>query len=270
MEHCILALDQGTSGSRAILFDTCGRPVASDSGPSTQIYPRPGWVEQSPEEIWSSQLSAARGILEKAGVGADSIVSTGITNQRGTTIVWDRKTGHPVCNAIVWQCRRTAAHCETLKRADCEQLVRECTGVVLDAYFSGAKIAWILDNIDGVRARSNRGELAFGTVDPWLIWNLTGGKVHATDVSNASRTMLFDIHKCSWDDALLAILNTPHPLLHVVRQSSEIIGRTTADLFGREIPIAGVAGDQQAALFGQTCFERGDVRRPMEPRVSSL
>ncbi len=260
MENYILALDQGTSSSRAILFDTYGRPVASDSRPFTQIYPRPGWVEQNPEEIWSSQLAAARAVLEKAGIGADRVISIGIANQRETTIVWDRRTGRPVCNAIVWQCRRTAAQCETLKRAGCEQLVRERTGLVLDAYFSGTKIAWILDNIDGVRARSDRGELAFGTVDSWLVWNLTGGKVHATDVSNASRTMLYDIHKRSWDDELLAMLNVPHSLLPVVRQSSGIIGYTTADLFGREIPIAGVAGDQQAALFGQTCFERGDVK----------
>jgi glycerol kinase len=260
MEKYILALDQGTSSSRAILFNTQGQPVATESQPFTQIYPRPGWVEQNPEEIWSSQLAVARAVVQKSGVSPEQIVSIGITNQRETTIVWDRRTGRPVCNAIVWQCRRTAPLCEKLRSAGFEPMVREHTGLVLDAYFSGTKIAWILDDVDSVRARAERGELAFGTVDSWLIWNLTGGKVHATDVTNASRTMLFDINRLAWDDDLLKMLDIPKSMLPDVRDSSGIVGYTTADLFGREIPIAGVAGDQQAALFGQTCYEPGDVK----------
>ncbi|MHB8070882.1 MAG: glycerol kinase GlpK [Candidatus Cryosericum sp.] len=260
MENYILALDQGTSSSRAILFDTRGRPVMTESQPFTQIYPRPGWVEQNPEEIWSSQLAVAREVVRNSGVSPEQIVSIGITNQRETTIVWDRRTGRPVCNAIVWQCRRTAPLCEKLKSEGFEPMVRERTGLVLDAYFSGTKIAWILDDVEDVRARAERSELAFGTVDSWLIWNLTGGKIHATDVSNASRTMLFDINRLTWDDDLLKMLNIPRSLLPEVCDSSGVVGYTTADLFGREIPIAGVAGDQQAALFGQTCFETGDVK----------
>ncbi len=260
MEKYILALDQGTSSSRAILFNTRGQPVAAESQPFTQIYPKPGWVEQNPDEIWSSQLIAARAALRKSGVSPEQIASIGITNQRETTIVWDRHTGRPVCNAIVWQCRRTASLCERLKNEGFETMVRERTGLVLDAYFSGTKIAWILDDVEGVRARAERGELAFGTVDSWLVWNLTGGKVHATDVTNASRTLLFDINRMTWDDDLLRMLNIPGSMLPDVHDSSGIVGYATADLFGKEIPIAGVAGDQQAALFGQTCFETGDVK----------
>jgi glycerol kinase len=260
MEKYILALDQGTSSSRAILFNDKGQSFAIETQPFTQIYPRPGWVEQNPEEIWSSQLAVARAVVQKAQVAPDQIVAIGITNQRETTVVWDRETGRPVCNAIVWQCRRTAPLCEKLKANGFELLVRERTGLVLDAYFSGTKIAWILDDVEGVRARAERGELAFGTVDSWLIWNLTGGRVHATDASNASRTMLFDIRKQAWDDDLLKMLNVPRSMLPEVHDSSAVVGLATADLFGREIPIAGVAGDQQAALFGQTCFETGDVK----------
>lgn len=260
MEKYILALDQGTSSSRAILFNTRGQPVAIEAQPFTQIYPRPGWVEQNPEEIWSSQLAVARAVIQKTQVAPDKIVAIAITNQRETTVVWDRRTGRPVCNAIVWQCRRTAPLCEKLKAEGYEPLVRERAGLVLDAYFSGTKIAWILDDVEGVRVRAERGELAFGTIDSWLIWNLTGGRVHATDASNASRTMLFDIQKQAWDDDLLKMLNVPKSMLPEVRDSSAVVGFATADLFGREIPIAGVAGDQQAALFGQTCYETGDVK----------
>ena len=252
MEKYILALDQGTSSSRAILFNDRGQSFAVEAQPFTQIYPRPGWVEQNPEEIWSSQLAVARAVVQKAQVAPDQIVAIAITNQRETTVVWDRTTGRPVCNAIVLQCRRTASLCEKLKADGFEPLVRERTGLVLDAYFSGTKIAWILDDVEGVRARAERGELAFGTVDSWLIWNLTGGRVHATDASNASRTMLFDIRKQTWDDDLLKMLNIPRSMLPEVHDSSAVVGLATADLFGREIPIAGVAGDQQAALFGQT------------------
>jgi len=260
MEKYILALDQGTSSSRAILFNDRGQPFALEAQPFTQIYPRPGWVEQNPEEIWSSQLTVARAVVQKAQIAPDQIVAIAITNQRETTVVWDRRTGRPVCNAIVWQCRRTAPLCQKLKADGFEPLVREHTGLVLDAYFSGTKIAWILDDVEGVRARAERGELAFGTIDSWLIWNLTGGRVHATDASNASRTMLFDIRKQAWDDDLLKMLNIPASMLPEVHNSSAVVGLATADLFGREIPIAGVAGDQQAALFGQTCYEVGDVK----------
>ena len=260
MEKYILALDQGTSSSRAILFNDRGQPFAIEGQPFTQIYPRPGWVEQNPEEIWSSQLAAARAVIQKAQVAPDQIVAIAIANQRETTVVWDRTTGRPVCNAIVWQCRRTAPLCEKLKANGFEPLVRERTGLVLDAYFSGTKIVWILDEVEGIRARAERGDLAFGTVDSWLIWNLTGGRVHTTDASNASRTMLFDIQKQVWDDDLLTMLNIPRSMLPEVCDSSAVVGLATADLFGREIPIAGVAGDQQAALFGQTCYETGDVK----------
>lgn len=260
MEKYILTLDQGTSSSRAILFNVKGQPVAMEAQPFTQIYPRPGWVEQNPDEIWSTQLAVARAVIEKAQITPEQIVSIGITNQRETTIVWDRKTGRPICNAIVWQCRRTAPLCERLKQEGYEPFIQERTGLVLDAYFSGTKIAWILEDIEGARARAERGELAFGTVDSWLLWNLTGGRVHATDASNASRTMLFDISTLAWDDDLLKMLNIPRSLLPEVHDSSTVFGVTVADLFGREIPVAGVAGDQQAALFGQTCYEPGDVK----------
>ncbi len=260
MERYILTLDQGTSSSRAILFDMKGRPVAIEAQPFAQIYPKPGWVEQNPDEIWSTQLAVARAVIEKAQVTPEQIVALGITNQRETTIVWDRKTGRPVCNAIVWQCRRTAPLCERLKKEGYEPFVQEQTGLVLDAYFSGTKIAWILDDIAGARTRAERGDLLFGTVDSWLIWNLTRGHVHATDVSNASRTMLFNINTLSWDEDLLKILNIPASMLPDVCDSSAVVGYTAPDLFGREIPIAGVAGDQQSALFGQTCYEPGDVK----------
>ncbi len=257
MTKYILALDQGTTSSRAILFDRRGRPVAQAQKELTQIYPRPGWVEHDPDEIWESQLGVARRAMEVASVGAADVAAVGITNQRETTVVWDRETGRPVHNAIVWQCRRTASLCEALRRIGLGERVRAKTGLVLDPYFSGTKVRWLLDNVPGLADRAREGRLAFGTVDSWLIWNLTGGKVHATDVSNASRTMLFNILTLDWDEELLEALGVPRALLPEPRPSSGCFGETEPGLFGASIPISGVAGDQQAALFGQTCFEPG-------------
>jgi len=252
----VLALDQGTTSSRAILFDAAGRGVGVAQKEIRQIYPRPGWVEHDPMEIWGTQSGVAREVLEKLGVAPAEVAAIGITNQRETTIVWDRATGRPVHNAIVWQCRRTADICDQLK--DLAPMVRERTGLVLDAYFSGTKIKWILDHVDGARERARGGELLFGTVDTWLIWNLTRGRVHATDCSNASRTMLFNIHDLCWDQDLLKALDIPEAMLPEVRPSSGLFGRTDPGTFGGAgIPIAGDAGDQQAALFGQACFTEG-------------
>ena len=259
MKGYILALDQGTTSSRAVLFDEEGRMVCMVNEEFRQIYPRPGWVEQDPEDIWSSQIQVARKVLEKAGVTADRIVALGITNQRETTIVWDRRTGKPVYNAIVWQCRRTTQMCEELRR-DHEELIREKTGLVVDAYFSATKLKWILDNVEGAREEAKKGDLLFGTVDTWLLWRLTGGKVHATDCSNASRTMLFNIHKLNWDDELLELFDVPKRMLPEVLPTSATFGFTEKGFFGREIPIASVVGDQQAALFGQACFQPGMVK----------
>jgi len=264
----LLALDQGTSSSRAIVFDVRGTIVALAQREFGQIFPQPGWVEHDPKEIWSSQLATAREALAKAGLGATDIAAIGITNQRETTIVWNRATGEPIGNAIVWQDRRTAAACEALKQRGLEPLVRERTGLVIDAYFSATKLAWLLDNVAGARDAANRGELAFGTVDTWLMWLLTGGAapatraraVHATDVSNASRTMLYDVPRGAWSDDLLAALDIPRALLPEVQPSSHAFGRTSADLFGAPITIGGVAGDQQSALFGQACFRPGQVK----------
>lgn len=253
----ILALDQGTTSSRAILFDEQGKPAAIAQQEFTQIYPQPGWVEHNPAEIWASQLSAARSVLQDKGVNPDQIVAIGITNQRETTIIWDRETGEPIYNAIVWQCRRTAEDCDRLRSEGLAQMFQDRTGLVLDAYFSGTKVKWLLDNVEGARALAAKGRLAFGTVDSWLIWKLTGGRVHATDPSNASRTLLFNIKTGKWDDELLATLNVPRDILPHVAPSSAIIGETDAELFGRSIPIAGNAGDQQAALFGQVCTKQG-------------
>jgi glycerol kinase len=253
----ILALDQGTTSSRAILFDKQGQPVAVAQQEFEQIYPQPGWVEHRPEEIWSTQLDSARRVISEASVKADQIVGIGITNQRETTILWNRETGDPIYNAIVWQCRRTAADCDKLRRDGLEPMFQQKTGLVLDAYFSGTKVKWLLDNVPGARDLAAKGKLAFGTVDSWLIWRLTGGRVHTTDPSNASRTLLFDIHKGEWDDELLQVLNVPREVLPHVSPSSAIIGETDSDLFGRPIPIAGNAGDQQAALFGQVCTSPG-------------
>jgi len=253
----ILALDQGTTSSRAIVFDHAGRVVASAQREFRQIFPRAGWVEHDPEEIWSSQERVAVEALAKADLKPSDVAAIGITNQRETTIVWDRKTGKPIHNAIVWQDRRTADFCDELKRGGHADTIQQKTGLVIDAYFSGSKLRWILDNVAGSRDRANRGELAFGTVDSWLLYKLTGGAVHATDVSNASRTMLFNIHTGQWDDELLTLLQVPREVLPDVRPSSQKLGSTEAKLLGAPVVIAGVAGDQQAALFGQTCFTRG-------------
>ena len=256
-QQLILALDQGTTSSRAILFDHKGliRGVAQQE--FRQIFPKPGWVEHDPEEIWSSQLNVAKKVISDAGISPGDIGAIGITNQRETTVMWDRKTGKPIHNAIVWQDRRTADFCDQLKRDGHEGAVQKNTGLVIDAYFSGSKVRWLLDNVDGARARAERGEIAFGTVDSWLLWKLTSGAVHVTDPSNASRTMLFNIHTNSWDDELLALLKVPRSVLPQVRSSSEVYGESVRDLFGAPVKLAGIAGDQQAALFGQTCFSRG-------------
>lgn len=251
----ILALDQGTTSSRAIVFDRDGSIVAVAQKEFPQIFPKPGWVEHDPRDIWSTQAGVAAEALTKANVGAADVAAIGITNQRETTVVWDRTTGQPICNAIVWQDRRTASICDGLRARKLDRLIRRKTGLVIDAYFSATKVQWILRNVKGARARARAGELAFGTIDSWLVWNLTGGEVHVTDVSNASRTMLLDIAKGEWDDELLDLFGVPRSMLPEVRSSSEVYGVTT--LFGAPIPIAGIAGDQQAALFGQACTKPG-------------
>ncbi|MGC7475583.1 glycerol kinase GlpK [Pandoraea pneumonica] len=256
----ILAFDQGTTSSRALLFDRDGRVVSTAQKEFRQIYPHPGWVEHDPREIWSTQAGVTAEALTHAGVGGVDIAAIGITNQRETTIVWDRRTGEPVYNAIVWQDRRTADFCERLRADGAQDLVASRTGLRIDAYFSGSKIRWILDNVAGAREAAEAGHLAFGTVDSWLVWHLTGGKLHVTDVSNASRTMLFNIHRLEWDDELLALLGVPRQMLPEVRSSSEVYGHTTASLLSKPVPIAGIAGDQQAALFGQMCLRPGMVK----------
>jgi len=255
----ILALDQGTTSSRAILFDRDGQPVASASREFNQFFPKPGWVEHDPEEIWATQAGVAVEVLARAGIESSDIAAIGITNQRETAVVWNRKTGKPVCNAIVWQDRRTSDYCDQLKREGHDSIIAEKTGLIIDAYFSATKIRWILDNVAGTREMARRGELAFGTIDSWLVWNLTGGRMHVTDVSNASRTMLFNIHSMAWDDDLLRLFDIPGSILPEVRSSSEIYGLTTGT-FGSQIPVAGIAGDQQAALFGQMCNEQGMIK----------
>ncbi|MCS7222344.1 MAG: glycerol kinase GlpK [Anaerolineae bacterium] len=252
-----MALDQGTTSSRAIVFDDRGRVIAVAQREFRQIYPQPGWVEHDPEEIWATQLAVAREALARASLQAGDLAGIGITNQRETTIAWDRQTGQPIHNAIVWQCRRTAAMCDMLRARGLAETVRQKTGLVIDAYFSGTKIAWLLEHVPGARQRAERGELAFGTVDTWLIWRLTGGRVHATDYSNASRTMIFNIHTLDWDEELLQELRIPRAMLPEVRPSAGIFGESTADVLGEAVPIAGVAGDQQAATFGQACFAPG-------------
>ncbi|TRZ98847.1 MAG: glycerol kinase [Rhodocyclaceae bacterium] len=253
----LLALDQGTSSSRSVVFDCQGRIVTMAQREIRQIFPQPGWVEHDPREIWTSLLSTAQEALNKGGIGAADVASIGITSQRETTLVWNRSTGEPLCNAIVWQDRRTEPGCATLRERGFESLVRDRTGLIIDAYFSGAKLKWILDKVPGAREAAGRGELAFGTVDSWLTWQLTGGAVHATDVSNASRTMLFNIHRNQWDDELLMMLDIPREILPEVHASSHFYGHTRADLFGAPIAIGGIAGDQQSALFGQACFGSG-------------
>ena len=259
MKKFILALDQGTTSSRAIVFDHNGLPVATAQKEFTQYYPKPGWVEHDPEEIWSTQAGVALEAITKAGLESKDIAAIGITNQRETTVVWNRKTGKAIHNAIVWQDRRTADFCDQLKREGQSRKILEKTGLIIDAYFSATKVRWILDNVKGARKLAEEGELAFGTVDSWLVWNLTRGGLHITDVSNASRTMLFNIHSLKWDDELLKIFNIPSSMLPEVRSSSEVYGKT-AGLFASEIPVAGIAGDQQSALFGQMCIDPGMVK----------
>lgn len=254
----ILALDQGTTSSRAIIFDKDGQIIKIAQNEFTQYYPKPGWVEHDPMEIWGTQSGVASQVLETAGIRPEEIAAIGITNQRETTVVWDKTTGRPVYNAIVWQCRRTAGLCDELKERGLEGYIRENTGLVIDAYFSGTKIKWILDNVEGARERAERGDLLFGTIDTWLIWNLTRGEVHVTDYSNAARTMIYNIKDLCWDENLLEELEIPASMLPEVRPSSEIYGWTDPQIFGGAgIPISGIAGDQQAALFGQACFEAG-------------
>ncbi|RTH13049.1 glycerol kinase GlpK, partial [Thermus scotoductus] len=254
----LLALDQGTTSSRAILFSLEGRPVAMAQREFRQLYPRPGWVEHDPLEIWESQLGVAQEALRQAGVEAREVVALGLTNQRETTLVFERGTGRPLYNAIVWQDRRTASLCQELKAQGLEPLFRERTGLLLDPYFSGTKLAWLLENVPGLRGKAERGEALFGTVDTWLLYRLTGGKVHATDLSNASRTLLFNLHTLSWDEELLEVFRVPRAMLPEVRPSDGDFGETLPELFGRAIPIRGVLGDQQAALFGQAALERGE------------
>ena len=254
----ILALDQGTTSSRAILFDSEQNIIGVRQKEFTQFYPREGWVEHDAMEIWSSQYAVMMEVIAQAGIRAEEIAGIGITNQRETTILWEKDTGRPIANAIVWQCRRTAGIVDGLLADGLGDYIRQTTGLVPDAYFSGTKIKWLLDHVEGVREKAERGEVLFGTVDSWLVWRLTGGKVHITDVTNASRTMLYDIHKLDWDDTLLKALDIPRAMLPEVRSSSEIYGYT--DIQGVRVPISGIAGDQQAALFGQTCFEPGDAK----------
>jgi glycerol kinase len=260
MAKYVLALDQGTTSSRAILFSHDAQPIASAHEEFEQILPGPGLVEHDPEAIWSSQLNVAKGALKKASANADDIVAIGVTNQRETTILWDKNTGRPVANAVVWQSRASAPICDRLRSEGLEETFRSKTGLVLDAYFSGTKIQHLLDTQDGLRGRAERGEILFGTVDSWLIWRLTGGKLHITDHSNASRTLLFNIHSLDWDDELLQLLNVPRGMLPEVRPSSQVYGETEGRWFGGAIPIAGNAGDQQAATFGQVCFEPGSAK----------
>jgi len=260
MSKYILSFDQGTTSSRAILFDHQGQIHATAQKEFTQIFPKPGWVEHDPLEIWSTQMGVATEAISSKGLAVDDIAAIGITNQRETTVVWNKITGVPIYNAIVWQDRRTSDFCDELKKQGKAALIQEKTGLVIDAYFSGSKIKWILDNVEGARALANKGELLFGTIDTWLVWKLTNGKVHVTDVTNASRTMLFNIHTLTWDTELLKILEVPLNMLPEVKSSSEVYGYTTQLFAHHEIPIAGIAGDQQAALFGQMCTAQGMVK----------
>jgi glycerol kinase len=259
MKKYILALDQGTTSSRAIVFNSSGLPVAVVQKEFTQYFPEPGWVEHNPDEIWSTQAGVAVEAIYRAGIGSSDIAAIGITNQRETTVVWNRKTGKPVHNAIVWQDRRTSDYCDQLKEEGLDKVILKKTGLIADAYFSATKVRWILENVTGARALADRGELAFGTIDTWLVWNLTEGRLHVTDVSNASRTMLLNIHTLAWDEELLRIFNIPASMLPEVRSSSEIYG-ITSGTFPSQIPVAGIAGDQQAALFGQMCVDQGMVK----------
>ncbi len=260
MSTFILALDQGTTSSRAIIFDKKGSIVAVAQKEFKQIFPKPGWVEHDPNEIWSTQLGVAAEVISKAGLTVENIAAIGITNQRETTVVWERATGKPVYNAIVWQDRRTASFCDELKAKGIDKLIQQKTGLIIDAYFSATKVKWILDNVEGAREKANNGELCFGTIDTWLLWNLTKGQVHATDVSNASRTLLLNIHTLQWDGELEKIFDVPGNMLPQVRSSSEVYGETQNILTAHRVPIAGIAGDQQSALFGQMCTQPGMVK----------
>lgn len=260
MEKYILALDQGTTSSRAMLFDQQGRICSLAQKEFEQIFPKPGWVEHNPSEIWSSQVAVAAEAMSKLGINGSFLAGIGITNQRETTIVWDKNTGNPLYNAIVWQDRRTSAYCDQLKEEGWADKIRNKTGLVIDAYFSGTKIKWILDHVEGARQKAINGELAFGTVDSWLVWKLTQGRTHVTDVSNASRTMLFNIFNQQWDDELLQLMDIPASMMPAIVSSSEIVDLTNTTFFASKVPIAGIAGDQQAALFGQMCLEEGMVK----------
>ena len=260
MAKYVMALDTGTTSNRCILFNEKGEICSMAQKEFTQYFPKPGWVEHDPGEIWSTQLAVARQAMNEIHASASDIAAIGITNQRETAIVWDKNTGKPVYNAIVWQCRRTSEYCDSLKEKGLTEMFQKKTGLVIDAYFSGTKVKWILDHVEGARERANRGELLFGTVETWLIWKLTKGAVHVTDYSNASRTMLFNINTLKWDDEILKELDIPKSMLPQAKPSSEIYGETDPSFFGGRIPIAGAAGDQQAALFGQTCFEKGEAK----------
>jgi len=260
MSNYILSLDQGTTSSRAIVFNHSGEIIAIAQKEFTQIYPEAGWVEHNPSEIWSTQLSVATEVIAKANLTAADIKAIGITNQRETTVVWDKTTGKPIYNAIVWQDRRTSEYCNSIKKQGLSQKIQEKTGLIIDSYFSATKVKWILENVKGAREKADKGELAFGTVDSWLIWNLTAGKVHVTDVSNASRTMLYNIHSLTWDNDLLELFGVPSSMLPQVKSSSEVYGTTAGNILAAQIPIAGIAGDQQSALFGQMCTQPGMVK----------
>lgn len=260
MAKYVMALDAGTTSNRCILFNEKGEICSMAQKEFTQYFPKPGWVEHDPGEIWSTQLAVARQAMNEIHASASDIAAIGITNQRETAIVWDKNTGKPVYNAIVWQCRRTSEYCDSLKEKGLTEMFQKKTGLVIDAYFSGTKVKWILDHVEGARERANRGELLFGTVETWLIWKLTKGAVHVTDYSNASRTMLFNINTLKWDDEILKELDIPKSMLPQAKPSSEIYGEADPSFFGGRIPIAGAAGDQQAALFGQTCFEKGEAK----------
>lgn len=260
MKKYIMTFDQGTTSSRCVLYDQTGKAVCTAQKEFSQIYPQPGWVEHDPMEIWSTQIGVASEALYRMGVAAEEIEAIGIANQRETTVVWDRHTGLPICNAIVWQCRRTAAHCDALIQQGLSETFKQKTGLPIDAYFSATKIRWILDHVDGAKAKAENGDLLFGTIETWLIWRLTGGRVHVTDYSNASRTMLFNIHELKWDEELLKILEIPKSMLPEVKPSSFVYGETETTIFGAPIKIAGAAGDQQAALFGQACFQKGEAK----------
>lgn len=260
MDKYIMALDLGTTSCRCIIFDKNGRICSAAQKEFTQYFPQPGWVEHDAEEIWATQTGLMYEAMSKIDITINEIAGIGITNQRETTVLWDKETGRPVHKAIVWQCRRTAGYCDELKKLGMAEFFRSKTGLVLDAYFSATKLRWLLDNAAGARERAEKGELLFGTVDSWIIWKLTGGKVHVTDYSNASRTMLFNIHTLKWDEEILCVLKIPQQILPEVKPSSHVYGYTDSKLFGREVPIAGAGGDQQCALFGQTCFERGEVK----------